>query len=78
MEQHLGGFQHAAHKLTEVSGRSYSRQAVQGLWERRAKSGNGFPELHVFYINGRRHLYFDLGEVAYWYNLRHAKDHHAG
>jgi hypothetical protein len=73
-EQHLGGYQEAARKLAEISGRSYSRQAVQGLWERRIRSGNGFPELHVVHINGHEHEYFDLDEVACWYRLRHMKD----
>lgn len=69
----LGGFQQAATTLTEVSGKTYSRQAVQGLHKRRHQSKNGFPELHHYVINGKEKYYFNLQEVINWYKSRTAE-----
>jgi hypothetical protein len=72
-EPDMGGFQHAARHLKKISGRNYSRQAVQGLWGRRDK--NGFPEFHIFPINGRDHHYLILNEVENWYRQRQTRSH---
>lgn len=71
----LGGFQQAARELTRISGKNYSRQAVQGLWGRRLKTNSGFPELHTHTINGKEKHYFDLDEITHWYQTR--RNHHA-
>jgi hypothetical protein len=72
----LGGFQQAATTLTAVSGRTYSRQAVQGLWKRRTQSNNGFPSLHNYVINGKEKHYFNLQEVINWYNSKKPEADH--
>jgi hypothetical protein len=72
----LGGFQQAATTLTEVSGKHYSRQAVQGLWKRRNQSNNGFPNLHHYVINGKDKYYFNLQEVINWYKSKKPESDH--
>jgi hypothetical protein len=69
MAIHLGGFQEVAHHLTKTFGKSYSRQAIQALWERRLK--NGFPEMEEFTINGHTKKYFLLADVTRWYRNTH-------
>lgn len=66
----LGGFQAAAEVLTRLAGRTYSRQTVQQLWERRHT--NGFPEREEWTINGRLKVYLDMQEVADWYSFPEA------
>jgi hypothetical protein len=61
----LGGFQAAAETLTEISGRQWSRQAVQQLYKRRKI--NRFPPMVSVSINGKPHKYFILRNVNAWY-----------
>jgi hypothetical protein len=72
----LGGFQEVATLLTNLSGRSYSRQAVQGLWQRRLKSQSHFPDMHDYVINGTPKKYFNLAEIQKWYKARHPEANH--
>lgn len=75
MTVHLGGFQQAATALTGVTGRSYSRQAIQGLWKRRIQSNNGFPDLHRYVINGKEKAYFNIQEIINWGKKHREADH---
>jgi len=72
-EPAIGGFACTARHLKKISGRNYSRQAVQGLWARRNK--NGFPDFHVFPINDRDCHYLLLSEVTTWYHQKQTRAH---
>jgi hypothetical protein len=64
------GFQGAADALADISGRNFSRQGTYRLWTRRAF--NGFPEQHVWVVNGLEELAFDKKEVLDWWRNRAA------
>jgi hypothetical protein len=61
----LGGFQTAADVLTQISGRPWSRQAVQQLYLRRKV--NGFPSMYNYSINGKVKKFFRIRNVETWY-----------
>ena len=65
MATELGGFQTAADVLTQISGRHWSRQAVQQLYIRRKV--NGFPQMYSYSINGTVKKFFRIRNVETWY-----------
>lgn len=68
----LGGFQQTADMLRNMTGKPWSRQGVYSLWKRRQY--NGFPELTMYSINGKVHMYFHLRKVQRWYDS-HPRSH---
>lgn len=65
----VGGYADAAVKLRELTGRTYSRQAAQGLYDRRVI--NGFPEKRDFRVlTGKIVRAFSLTEVEEWQRRR--------
>jgi hypothetical protein len=61
----LGGFQTAADVLSDISGRRWSRQAVQQLYVRRKT--NRFPQMYEYSINGKPRKYFRIKNIRDWY-----------
>jgi hypothetical protein len=67
----VGGYQAAAHLLHVLTGRTYSRQAAQGLHTRR--NDNSFPDKQQFrVISSKMVEVFNLNEVEAWQKERAA------
>lgn len=67
VEGEYGGFQYVADRLSEWSRRSYSPQAVRGLWQRGREGKNNFPDRKKYVINGNVKYYFDMKTIQGWY-----------
>lgn len=72
MKTEYGGFQEAAKTLSELSGKTYSRQSVEQFHKNR--DVNGFPDRHEISINGHDRTVFDLQEVKDFYSIIEAAE----